>query len=133
MFCVLLFPFSPALGIIFLFKWDPSIKDERKHSETDDVLFVPQVSFLSYFLFPLGLLLCLPHFFSLCSCFPFPSPLAKIITNACATQAIINILLNRNDIDIGKDLQGFKDFCPALPLEVRLFLPLLLLFSSLPF
>jgi hypothetical protein len=40
------------------------------------------------------------------------------IDNACATQAIINCLLNRPDIDVGPDLGAFREFTSALPAEV---------------
>jgi len=43
----------------------------------------------------------------------------QVITNACATQAIISILLNRDEIELGEDLSQFKKFTVGLPPEFR--------------
>jgi len=43
----------------------------------------------------------------------------QVINNACATQAIISVLLNRNDIELGSELTNFKDFATALTPEDR--------------
>lgn len=45
---------------------------------------------------------------------------AQTIQNACGTQAIVSLLLNREkDVDIGKELREFKDFAGEFPPEVR--------------
>lgn len=41
-----------------------------------------------------------------------------MIENACATQAIINCLLNRSDVDVGPELAAFREFTIGLPPEV---------------
>mmetsp|Transcript_772 Transcript_772/g.1809 ORF Transcript_772/g.1809 Transcript_772/m.1809 type:complete len:358 (+) Transcript_772:81-1154(+) len=45
----------------------------------------------------------------------------QMITNACATQALLSILLNirSDEVDIGDSLQNFKDFVIAMPPDMR--------------
>jgi ubiquitin carboxyl-terminal hydrolase L5 len=42
-----------------------------------------------------------------------------VITNACATQAILSILLNSSTIDLGEELTNFKAFVSDFPAEVQ--------------
>lgn len=45
---------------------------------------------------------------------------AQTIQNACGTQALISVLLNKDgEIDIGKELREFKEFAGEFPPEVR--------------
>lgn len=41
-----------------------------------------------------------------------------MITNACATQAILSILLNSRTIELGEELSNFKAFVSDFPAEV---------------
>ncbi len=43
----------------------------------------------------------------------------QIINNACATQAILSILLNVQGLELGQELVGFKEFAKELPFDVR--------------
>jgi ubiquitin carboxyl-terminal hydrolase L5 len=46
---------------------------------------------------------------------------AQTIQNACGTQAIVSLLLNREkEVDIGKELKEFKEFAGEFPPEVWL-------------
>jgi hypothetical protein len=46
---------------------------------------------------------------------------AQVIQNACGTQALLSVLLNKDgEIEIGKELREFKEFAGEFPPDVRL-------------
>eukprot|EP00505_MAST-04D_sp_SCG-Rhode-Island_P001966 Stramenopile-MAST_4_protein_1966 len=43
----------------------------------------------------------------------------QTVNNACATQALINILLNCDDLELGDTLRSFKEFTSMFPYDMR--------------
>jgi len=70
-----------VFGIIFLFKWKvPDTEKDRMDVETSAEIERPPIFFAN-----------------------------QVINNACATQAILSIVLNSPTLDVGKELKEFKD------------------------
>jgi ubiquitin carboxyl-terminal hydrolase L5 len=81
---------SPIYGVIFLFKW---LSNQAPSSEPSDGKFDRDASEDIFF----------AH---------------QTITNACGTQALLSVVLNQDDVDIGPDLREFKDFTISLTPDV---------------
>ncbi|KAJ1928518.1 hypothetical protein IWQ60_001992 [Tieghemiomyces parasiticus] len=91
---------NPIYGLIFLFKWQPEPGSHRTHSEADyapnkdsHVFFAKQYSSRG-----------------------FEVP---VINNACATQAILSILLNSPGVELGDELGQFKEFTQEFSPELK--------------
>ncbi|KAH3765694.1 ubiquitin carboxyl-terminal hydrolase 2 [Pelomyxa schiedti] len=82
----------PVYGLIFLFKWRDEGTTQSLPSYMDDFAFMtPNVFFAN-----------------------------QVVNNACATQAILSVLLNCPDsVDVGDELRKFKDFTKEFPPEAK--------------
>ncbi|KAJ1948398.1 hypothetical protein FBU59_001615, partial [Linderina macrospora] len=73
---------APVYGLIFLFKWQQG-RSSKAHSQTEQPVSSPENVYFAQ----------------------------QIINNACATQAILSILLNRSqDLELGETLTNFRSF-----------------------
>lgn len=95
----LLHELEPIFGLIFLFKWDSTLEGAKRRKsmatvEDDE-----------------GSAEAAPFFAS------------QTVQNACATQAILSILMNLSPtamgVELGPELVSFKDFCAGLTPELR--------------
>jgi len=82
---------SPVYGVIFLFKYVSTLS---RSSEPSDGTFDQEASENMFFA-------------------------QQTIQNACGTQALLSVVLNQDDVDIGKDLGEFKDFTIGLTPDLR--------------
>ncbi|KAL7269150.1 hypothetical protein RUND412_008197 [Rhizina undulata] len=82
---------APVYGVIFLFKYP--VGDKKDEGDKDGV-----------------------HDFDAADSIFFAN---QTIQNACATQAILSVLLNQGDLDVGQQLREFKEFTQAFPPELR--------------
>ncbi|KAI1005452.1 hypothetical protein K3495_g2768 [Podosphaera aphanis] len=85
---------SPVYGVIFLFKYPTGEKANSDGSPKDGIYDYDATDKI---------------FFA-----------AQTIQNACGTQALLSVLLNKDEeIEIGTQLREFKDFTAAFPPEFR--------------
>ncbi|KAJ2021600.1 ubiquitin carboxyl-terminal hydrolase [Coemansia sp. S85] len=82
---------EPVFGLIFLFKWQGAASQSGAKQNAGQVVDNNDVFFAQ-----------------------------QIIQNACATQAILSILLNReSEIELGETLTNFRSFASDLPPDMR--------------
>ena len=84
---------QPVYGLIFLFKWEKERDDELQADGRQ--LLVDEASHRHIFF------------------------ARQTVQNACATQAIVSVLLNRPEVQLGGGLDAFKDFAMELPPDMR--------------
>ena len=82
---------GPVYGLIFLFKWKPGMSSTAVSVERKPLDTIPEGLFFAH----------------------------QVTTNACATQAILSVILNNNDIDLGKTLTEFKSFTESFPPNLK--------------
>lgn len=81
---------QPLYGLVFLFKWDAELEQKDDRSVTSDE-DLPENLFFAQ----------------------------QVINNACATQALLNILLNRSELDVGEALSQFREFTTGYPSALK--------------
>ncbi len=83
---------SPVYGVVFLFKYPTGEKPSDKPKDGQFDYGAAEDLFFA----------------------------AQTIQNACGTQALLSVLLNKEDrLDIGPNLREFKEFTGAFPSDVR--------------
>ncbi|KAK9441301.1 ubiquitin carboxyl-terminal hydrolase [Metarhizium brunneum] len=98
---------KPVFGLIFLFQYGPGYEEDEQPTNTEsEIWFANQARFHPFLL---------SH-----SCFTKSTTNSQVQTtnNACATVALLNIVMNADNLDLGERLQSFKestkDLCTAL-------------------
>ncbi|KAK9449052.1 ubiquitin carboxyl-terminal hydrolase [Limtongia smithiae] len=90
---------SPVYGVVFLFKWTAAVAAEQQRAAATnagplDGMYDEDAENGVFFA-------------------------RQIIQNACATQAVLSLLLNRPDVQLGGELTDFKSFVDAFDPELR--------------
>lgn len=87
---------DPFYGLIFLFKWTPELHQQQQQQQetTRRTLSLDET--------PEGL------FFA-----------RQTVTNACATQALLSVVLNTPSLDLGSDLTELRSFASSFTPELR--------------
>ncbi|KAL6516419.1 Ubiquitin carboxyl-terminal hydrolase 2 [Orobanche gracilis] len=109
----------PVYGLIFLFKWRAGEKDDRLviKDPNPDLFFArglahwtpgPSLSGRLGFDVLWGRII-----------YGVIRRLGNVINNACATQAILSVLMNSPDVDIGPELSALKEFTKNFPPELK--------------
>jgi len=92
----------PIYGLIFLFKWAPDVARATEPAESTPLSTLVTAAVPGNVFFA-----------------------SQVINNACATQAILSVLLNLPDsgpasaVDIGPELRNFRDFVRDFPPELK--------------
>ncbi|KAJ2222740.1 hypothetical protein H4R99_007425 [Coemansia sp. RSA 1722] len=85
---------EPLYGLIFLFKWQRQQQQQQQSQSVGSPAATEADSSKVYFA-------------------------QQVIQNACATQAILSVLLNRPEIELGERLENFRSFSVDLPADMR--------------
>ncbi|KAK7206955.1 ubiquitin carboxyl-terminal hydrolase [Myxozyma melibiosi] len=88
---------APLYGVIFLFKWTQSViaqQADGNGGKPVDGEYAPDAEYEIFFA-------------------------RQKIQNACATQAILSVLMNRGEVKLGSALSEFKDFTTGFDGELR--------------
>lgn len=81
---------QPLYGLVFLFKWDKELEQKDDRPVTSSEDLPPNIFFAQ-----------------------------QVINNACATQALLNIILNRPELEVGDDLKHFREFTAEYPFQLK--------------
>ncbi len=80
----------PCYGLVFLFKWKRAQYEEARGALDDAAAAASGVFFAK-----------------------------QVINNACGTMALVNILMNRPDVDVGSELGNLKAFVGDFPADMK--------------
>lgn len=84
----------PAFGLIFLFKWDETVMSANREAIMKNAIKHEDTD---------------PDLFYA----------RQIIRDACATQALLSVVLNAPGVDVGNSLRDFKEFTREFPPDLK--------------